>query len=115
MIEALGYDEVDKIIWENKDKIIILYFGASWCGPCQMLKEKIDDEKDKLANTIVIHIDCDEQENEDLVNDWEVKALPTQIFVHLEDTKVIKDDKIEGFDWIKFLMIHQKIIENKKT
>jgi len=115
MIEALGYDEVDKIIWENKDKIIILYFGASWCGPCQMLKEKIDDEKDKLTNTIVIHIDCDEQENEDLVNDWEVKALPTQIFVHLEDTKVIKDDKIEGFDWIKFLMSHQKIIENKKT
>ena len=115
MIEALGYDEVDKIIWENKDKIIILYFGASWCGPCQKLKEKIDDEKDKLENTILIHIDCDEQENEDLVNDWGVKALPTQIFVHLEDTNVIKDDKIEGFDWIKFLMTHQKIIENKKT
>lgn len=114
MIDAIGYDELNKIIWENKDKIVILYFGTSWCGPCKMLKDKIDNEKDNITESVIIHIDCDEQENEDILNDWNVKALPTQIFVHLDGKNVVKDDIIEGFDWIKFLMTYNKIIENKK-
>ena len=48
MIEVLGYDEVNKQIWENKDKPIVLYFGTSWCGPCKQLKDKINAEKESL-------------------------------------------------------------------
>ena len=115
MIDINGYEELNSEIWENKDKIILLYFGASWCGPCQMLKNKISENEKEIDKMHVIHIDCDMEENEDILQDWSVAALPTQIFVHLEGNNVVKDDKIEGFDWIKLLMTYQKIIENKNN
>ncbi len=112
MINVEGYDELNNFIWDNKDKPILLYFGASWCGPCQKLKEKMVEEKDEISNLVVLHIDCDIEENEDILQDWNVSALPTQIFVHLEDKNVVKDEIIEGFDWIKLVMSYKKIIEN---
>ena len=33
--------------------------------------------------------------------------------MHLEDKDVIKDERIEGFDWIKLVMAYNKIIENQ--
>ena len=115
MIEVLGYDEVNKQIWENKDKPIVLYFGTSWCGPCKQLKDKINAEKESLKDLILLYIDCDEQDNEDIVNDWDISSLPTQIFVTLQGENVVKNSKIEGYDWIKFQMEYNKIIENKSN
>ena len=115
MIDIKGYDELNKEIWNNKDKLIMLYFGASWCGPCQMLKEKIKNNQEEINKLYVIHIDCDLEENEDIVSDWSVSALPTQIFVHLNGENVVKDEKVEGYDWIKLVMSYQKIIEKKSN
>ena len=50
---------------------------------------------------------------QDILNDWNVSSLPTQIFVHLDETKVVKDHIIEGYDWVKLIMIYNKIIEKK--
>jgi len=127
MIEVKGYEELNKILWENKDKDILtmLYFGTSWCGPCQKLKEKIKEERDEILKLFCLYIDCDLEENEKIVEDWKIESLPTQIFIHLEDKNVVKDERIEGFDWIKLIMtyneisekstelIHNKIIENQ--
>lgn len=113
MIYIKGYQELNNLLWENKEKKIMLYFGATWCGPCMQLKKKINDEKEKLKELLVIYIDCDESENEEILKDWNVKALPTQVFVFLNGDKVIKNDIIEGYDWIKLLMVYNKIIEKK--
>ena len=113
MIPIEGYEQLNSLLWENKEKNVMLYFGATWCGPCMQLKEKINEEKEKLKELVVIYVDCDIPENEDILNDWNVKSLPTQIFVHLNDTNVVKDHIIEGYDWIQLVMIYNKIIEKK--
>ena len=115
MIEIKGYEELYKQLWENKDsdQVMMLYFGTSWCGPCQQLKEKINTEKEHLKDLTMLYIDCDEQDNEDIVNDWNITSLPTQIFVTLKGENVVKNSKIEGYDWTKFQMEYNKIIENK--
>ena len=115
MIEIKGYDELNKNLWENKEggQIMMLYFGTSWCGPCKRLKEKILEETTELKNMLCLYIDCDDEENEQICEDWKVESLPTQIFVHLNDNNVVKDEKIEGYDWIKLIMSYNKIIENK--
>lgn len=115
MIEIKGYSQLNKILWEQKDsdKVMMLYFSTSWCGPCKKLKERIEDEKDKIELVEVLLIDCDLEDNEEIVEDWKIDCLPTQIFVHLEDKNVVKDDRIEGFDWIKLIMSYEKIIENR--
>lgn len=115
MIEVEGYQELNKILWEERDsdKVMMLYFSTSWCGPCKKLKEKFKEESDKLEKLCILQIDCDLEQNEDIVDDWKIECLPTQIFVQLKDKNVIKNDRIEGYDWIKFLMAYNKIIENK--
>lgn len=104
MISVEGYEELNNIILENKDKQLMLYFGATWCGPCMLLKEKIQKQKEEIKDLVVVYIDCDSAENEDILDQYNVSALPTQIFVHLDNNKVINDDIIEGFDWIQLVM-----------
>lgn len=104
MISVEGFDELNKAIVDNKDSLILLYFGASWCGPCMMLKEKIETNKEEIKNLVVLYVDCDSSDNEEIVEQYNVSALPTQIFVHLDNDKVVKDDKIEGYDWIQLVM-----------
>tara|TARA_E500000178_G_C16506723_1_gene524045 strand:+ start:127 stop:513 length:387 start_codon:yes stop_codon:yes gene_type:complete len=114
MLEVKGYENLNKILWDNKDNgsVLMLYFGASWCGPCQKLKDKIKEEESNLSKLVCIHLDCDDEENEDILEDWKVESLPTQIFVHINENNVVKDEKIEGYDWIKLKMYYDKIIEN---
>ena len=117
MITINGYSELNKNLWENRDsdKIMMLYFGTSWCGPCKKLKEKIMNENEEIKNLLCLYIDCDEPDNEEICEDWKIEALPTQIFVHLNDNDVVKDEKIEAYDWIKLVMTYNKIIENKSN
>lgn len=113
MIEVNGYEELNKILWENKDtdNIMMLYFGTSWCGPCQKLKEKMKEQKNEIEKVIVLYLDCDGEENEQIVDDWKIESLPTQIFVHIESQNVVKDERIEGYDWIKLVMTYKEIVE----
>ena len=117
MLEVKGYDQLNEILWNNKDngKILMLYFGTSWCGPCQKLKEKIVEEKESIESLLPIHLDCDEEDNEKIVEDWKIDCLPTQIFVHLENNSVLKDKRIEGYDWIQLKMTYDEIIEKKSN
>ena len=117
MITINGYSELNKNLWENRDsdKIMMLYFGTSWCGPCKKLKEKIMNENEEIKNLLCLYIDCDEPDNEEICEDWKIEALPTQIFVHLNNNDVVKDEKIEAYDWIKLVMTYNKIIENKSN
>ena len=115
MIDIKGYDELNNQIFEYKEKVLLLYFGTSWCGPCQQLKEKMKCQQDEINDIYVLYIDCDLEENEEISSDWNVVSLPTQIFVHLDGNSVVKDDIIEGYDWIKLVMTYNKIIENKNN
>ena len=91
----------------------MLYFGASWCGPCKRLKEKLENEKEEIPRLKVLHLDCDVEDNELIVEDWNIESLPTQIFVHVENKNVVKDERIEGFDWIKLIFSYKEIIEKR--
>ncbi len=111
MISVEGYEELNQAIVDNKDNLILLYFGASWCGPCMMLKEKIESNKQDIKDLVVLYVDCDCSDNEEIVEQYNVSALPTQIFVHLDDDRVVKDDTIEGYDWIQLVMKYNSIVE----
>lgn len=112
MKSIIGIDDLDEFIIENNGKLILLYFGASWCGPCKKLKDRLGDPetKNELPKLSVCYIDIDNEENEDIVSTYEVKNLPTQIFVKLSKKNNVKIiDQIVGYDWTKLLMIYNKI------
>lgn len=59
----------------EQDGVVVLYFSASWCGPCKALgpiMEQISDEyADKVA---VVKVDVDE--NPELAEAYQVTSVP---------------------------------------
>lgn len=114
MLNINGINELDDFIIENiqQDKIVMLYFGAEWCGPCGQLKKKLsnNETKQNMPNLVVAHIDIDEPENDSLVKRYKINSLPTQIFITVQSNKVVELARIEGFDYIKLQMEYDKLV-----
>jgi len=115
MISISGIDQLDEYILNNKnnDKILLLYFGADRCSPCNILKNRINKEcENEMQKLLVFFIDVDLQENDEIVDLYDIRILPTQIFIRLKKNKVKINDRIDGYDWIKLTMSYNKIANN---
>ena len=63
MYEIESFKDLDNFIIENyeNNKVILLYFGSSWCGPCKILKKKLAEEDSitQMPKLQVCYIDID--------------------------------------------------------
>jgi thiol-disulfide isomerase/thioredoxin len=115
MYNVESIDDLDNFITNNNNNVLLLYFGASWCGPCKLLKEKLSNEEiiNQMQHLKVCYIDIDI--NEDIACMYKVKTLPTQVFVKLYDSKVKIFSRIEGYDYTKLLLEYNKYYESEKN
>lgn len=112
MININGLDELDKFIIDKQDRTIMLYFGTSWCQPCKKLKTRLesDDTKKEMPNLSYCYIDIDDLVNDEISKIYEVKLLPTIIYIKLDKDLSIKIlGRIDGYDWIKIVMTYIEI------
>lgn len=58
----------------------ILLFTASWCGPCKVLKNTLQEMAESYRNDINIY-QINIEENEALTKIFEVKSIPTLLFI----------------------------------
>jgi len=59
---------------------IMLEFGRGWCIPCKYMKPILDDMARTYAGkAIVTTVDMDA--NKDLVRDYRIRMMPTQVFL----------------------------------
>ena len=84
----------------DKDSIVVVDYGATWCGPCKKLKPILED----LAGTMTdkaefYYVDAGEQPA--LAQKYGVMSLPTLLFFQNGEVK----DRIVG------LVAKEKIIE----
>lgn len=66
------------------NKLIILYFTATWCGPCKMFGPVVEDFSNKHS-VIVGKIDVDEEK--DIADEYYISSVPTVIVI--EDGKEV--------------------------
>lgn len=109
MIDINNMNEFKNILQNNKNKSIILYFGAKWCNPCLELKKKINNYK--FNNTIILYIDAD-SDNDKLFEINNIKGLPTSIFCYIENKELIENDRQTGTDFIKFIINYEKLLRD---
>lgn len=64
----------------NNDTLIMLYFTASWCGPCQKIKPFIKQKQEEYKNVCFSTIDVDDDDYQELCNDFSISAMPTFVF-----------------------------------
>lgn len=68
--------EFDNII--SSDKLTLVDFFATWCGPCKMQSPIIDKVKERYANVVnILKIDVD-LDNE-IANIYSIHSIPTLI------------------------------------
>lgn len=63
-----------------KQMPILLEFGRGWCIPCKYMKPILEDTA-KAFNGRAIVTTVDMDANRDLVRDFGIKAMPTQVFL----------------------------------
>lgn len=64
------------VLTPAKEGPIVVAFTASWCGPCKMLKPKLEQLADAWGFTLAI---VDAGEDKPLAADYGVRAVPTVI------------------------------------
>lgn len=90
--------ELESMLSEAGDKLVLIDFHATWCGPCKriapLLEELAVEHKDTL---VVIKVDVDEVE--ELVATYKVKVMPTFVLKrrgeHLDTLSGANEDKLK--------------------
>ena len=62
----------------NEEKLVLIDFWATWCGPCQMIAPVVEDIA-KQGNVKVGKVNVDD--NQELAIEYGVMSIPTLLFM----------------------------------
>eukprot|EP00794_Sanderia_malayensis_P008122 gene8122-8992_t len=65
-------------LMQTKDKLIVIDFFATWCGPCKIISPKFEGLTQKYPNVIFAKVDVDE--NGETSEFCQISAMPTFLF-----------------------------------
>ncbi|XP_055488430.1 thioredoxin-2-like [Leucoraja erinacea] len=77
--EILSKDELSAKLKEAGNKLVVVDFYATWCGPCKDIAPKFKAFSTTYTDVIFCKVDTDDVE--ELNVEYKVKALPTFIFI----------------------------------
>ncbi len=76
---------------ENSETPLLVDFYASWCGPCRLMADVLNQVKSQIGDEVSI-VKIDTEKYPKIATQWQVHALPTLIL--FKDGQPI--DRIEG-------------------
>jgi thioredoxin len=63
----------------QEDKLLVVDFFATWCGPCKKLSPTLDEVSEELGEQVnIVKVDVDE--SEDLAMNYGIRSVPTVLF-----------------------------------
>lgn len=61
------------------DKLLVVDFFATWCGPCKKLSPTLDELSEEFGDRVnIVKVDVDE--SEDLAMTYGIRSVPTVLF-----------------------------------
>jgi len=80
MVHKVGsLDELNSQLASAGDKLVVIDFFATWCGPCKMIAPKLEEWSASMPNVVFLKVDVDEAE--DVAAEYSIQAMPTFIFM----------------------------------
>lgn len=85
MIKHINENEFEREVL-NEDKLVVVDFFATWCGPCKMLASILEEVQEELKEVKIVKIDIDKNPNS--ASKYKVRNIPTiKIFKNGEEVK----------------------------
>ena len=76
MLKKIEGKDFEKEVLKS-EKMVIVDFFATWCGPCQMLIPVLKEIASETENYDIVEIDVDEAQ--ELAMNYGIEAVPTMI------------------------------------
>ncbi|XP_051983117.1 thioredoxin-like [Xyrauchen texanus] len=70
-------DAFQKALVEAGDKLVVVDFTATWCGPCQKIAPFYQGLSENPANSNVVFLKVDVDDAQDVAQYCEIKCMPT--------------------------------------
>lgn len=94
-----------KDIMSQTNKLIVIEFGASWCGPCKQIEPVFQNLSKSFWQHLFYKINIDEsEETQEIADYYSIKSIPTFFFV--KNGKII--DSFSGADSNKLVQLIKK-------
>lgn len=93
-------EELEEVYQLAEDKLVVIDFFATWCGPCKTIAPKLEAIAEELADKlVVVKIDIDGADVQDLVTGHKIEVMPTFVFkrrgVHLDTLSGSNEAKLK--------------------
>ncbi|WP_244833320.1 thioredoxin [Clostridium sp. BJN0001] len=96
-MEIINSNDFNRVIKENR--VVVIDFFATWCGPCKMLGPVLEDVHKDLAGKVGIYkVDIDK--SPDMAAQFQIFSVPTMLII--KDGNIV--DKLVGFMPKKLIM-----------
>ncbi|XP_077549310.1 thioredoxin 2 [Haemaphysalis longicornis] len=84
-------EDFSKKLDEAGDKLVVVDFYATWCGPCKMIEPFLK-QQSEIYKDEVVFLKVDVDENEEIASQYEISCMPTFLFIKKRE----KVDEISG-------------------
>ena len=63
----------------DSEKLVIVDFWATWCGPCRMLSPLLDEVEEEMADKIVV-VKVNVDDADEIAMRYRIMSIPTLLF-----------------------------------
>nr|XP_039270596.1 thioredoxin-like [Styela clava] len=78
VIQCHTKEDFDKQLCDAGQKLVVVDFYATWCGPCKVIGPKVAAMSGEYKNAVFLKVDVDE--NSDTTEKHGISAMPTFLF-----------------------------------
>ncbi|XP_062377104.1 thioredoxin-like [Sardina pilchardus] len=75
IIEIEDLDGFNKALADAGEKLVVVDFTATWCGPCQNISPFFKAMSEQNTNVVFLKVDVDEAQ--DVAQHCDIKCMPT--------------------------------------
>uniref|UniRef100_G3TVI3 Thioredoxin n=3 Tax=Elephantidae TaxID=9780 RepID=G3TVI3_LOXAF len=76
-------EEFEAVLKEAGEKLVVVDFSATWCGPCKIIKPVFNALSFKYDDVLFLEVDADECE--ELIQECGIVCIPTFQFYRKEE------------------------------